>query len=74
MDDRLEEMLAEGPANDEEAYELDSYVQRHIDDLHRLRMEALGDIEDLKSRYRQLGRDMDNYRIKVRRVLSDFDG
>lgn len=74
MDDRLEEMLAEGPANDGEAYELEEYVQKHINGLDTLRQEILGDLENSRNRYLYLGREMDVYRTKIKRVLPDFGG
>ncbi len=72
MDDQLEEMLAEGPGSDEEAYELEEYVRGQIKDLSALREQALLDIDDLRSRYRYLGNEIDTYRIKVKKVLPDF--
>jgi len=74
MDDRFKEMLAEGPANDEEAYELEEYVQNHIDSIDKLRQQIFDDIEDSRNRYRQLGREIDSYRSKIKCVLPDFGG
>lgn len=74
MDDRLEEMLAEGPANDAEAYELEEYVQGHINSLDALRQEVRSDMNYLENRYSRLGKEMDSYRIKIKRVLPDFGG
>ncbi len=72
MDDRLEKMLAEGPKNDEEAYELKEYVREYIVQLHSLRNQALTDISDLWGRHRYLGKEMDTYRIRAKKVMPDF--
>ena len=77
MDDRfeeLEEMLAEGPANDTEAYELEEYVQRRIDNLNKRWKDAVSDIMSLKRKITYLSKEIDDYRTKVKRVLPDFGG
>ncbi|KKM21626.1 hypothetical protein LCGC14_1633610 [marine sediment metagenome] len=77
MDDRfeeLEEMLAEGPANDTEAYELEEYVQRRIDNLNKRWKDAVSDIMSLKRKITYLSKEIDDYRAKIKRVLPDFGG
>lgn len=74
MDDRLEEMIAEGPANDEEAYELEEYVQKHIDGLDQCWKDAVSDINALKRRCTYLQKEIIIYRAKIKRVLPDFGG
>jgi len=72
VDDYMEELLAEGPANDEEAYELEKYIHSNIEYLSSLKQQNYLDIEDIRRRDTYLSKEIDEYRKRAKAVFPDF--